>query len=345
MGAWRSVMLDIARLNRIRLYARPLPQRLVAATWVGPNYERIPGRKVEIVFENPERLPDHPVIFAMNHTDRFNYFPFQYRLYRELDRFTATWVKGKYYEHWFVGGFMEATNNLPTVSRGYIIAKDFERLLGRRPQEEEYRSLRAMVDQAAGSAPGDPAIAALERTGGFPRGLLSVPRDILGRRFDPQRERYAEAINAVFTVMMRRFLALHEEAFAKGLDVIIFPEGTRSTVLQKGHVGIAEIALKYRRTIVPIGCNGSDLVYPGNSPLARAGRIVYRFGEPIPYEEMAPFHVGEPFTPFDVKDEVKHREKFQGLVDLVMGRIAGLLDPRHLEGGAGEGVHGTERFI
>ena len=42
-------------------------------------------------------MPDEPVIFAMNHTDRYNYVPFQYGLWQEKDRFTATWVKGKYY--------------------------------------------------------------------------------------------------------------------------------------------------------------------------------------------------------------------------------------------------------
>lgn len=339
-------MLDIPRMNRIRLSARPIPQRAVAMGWIRPNYEWRLGKKVEIVFENAERLPDHPVIFAMNHTDRYNYFPFQYRLYRELGRYTATWVKGKYYEHWFVGSFMEATNNLPTVSRGYIITKDFELMLGRRPTSDEYAALRGMVDAAAAAEAESDVVRELERAGGFPRALLAVPREILGRRFDPQRERYAEAVNAVFATMMRRFVSLHEEAFAKDLDVIIFPEGTRSTVLTRGHVGIAEIALKYRRTIVPVGCNGSDLVYPGNSPVAKPGVVTYRFGEPITFDDMAPWHVDESFTPFDVRDEAKHRERFQGLVDHVMGRVAGLLDARHLAGaGESDGVRGSDRFI
>ena len=83
------------------------------------NYGLIPGVKID--FEDFEEVPPEPVIFAMNHTDRYNYFPFQYTLWRIANRFTATWVKGKYYESRFVGGFMESMNQLPTVSRGYII--------------------------------------------------------------------------------------------------------------------------------------------------------------------------------------------------------------------------------
>ncbi|MEZ4253024.1 MAG: hypothetical protein R3B99_32855 [Polyangiales bacterium] len=111
-------MLDIPRLDRIRLEARPRWQRAVARGVLFPNYELVPARKVEIVFEGYEKVPKESVVFAMNHTDRFNYWPFQYQLWRDHRRFTATWVKGKYYENPIVGKFMEMTNNLPTVSRG-----------------------------------------------------------------------------------------------------------------------------------------------------------------------------------------------------------------------------------
>ncbi|MCB9635452.1 MAG: hypothetical protein H6721_25310, partial [Sandaracinus sp.] len=142
-------MLDIPRLDRIRLEARPRWQRAVARGVLFPNYELVPARKVEIVFEGYEKVPKESVVFAMNHTDRFNYWPFQYQLWRDHRRFTATWVKGKYYENPIVGKFMEMTNNLPTVSRGYIITKDLLGNLGRRPTEDEYTTLRKHVDATA----------------------------------------------------------------------------------------------------------------------------------------------------------------------------------------------------
>lgn len=336
-GALVSV-LDIQRMNRIRLSGRPRGQRLVAHAVLGPNY-RLAG--TEIVFENAERIPDEPVIFALNHTDRYNYWPFQYALYQRLGRFTATWVKGKYYENAFVGGFMERMNNLPTVSRGYIITRDFLSTLERRPTEDEYTTLRALVDaEAAGEAPAPPE-------GDLPTELLEQRRSILGHAFDPASEGYAEAICHVFRTMMGRFVELHEEAFAKGLDILVFPQGTRSVRLSKGHIGMAQIALQYEKTIVPVGCSGSDHVYPGSNPFAKGGKITYRFGVPITDDEMAPFRPPEPFTPFDLQDEQTHRERFQGLTDLVMERIDGLVDPpyRFAKGAESEGVTGSKRFV
>lgn len=331
-------MLDLRRMDRIHLSARPRAQRLVALGVLAPNYG-LAG--VDIQFEGFERVPDEPVIFAMNHTDRYNYWPFQYHLWRTHGRFTATWVKGKYYENPFVGLFMEMTNNLPTVSRGYVITKDFLAALGRRPDADEYATLRARVDAAARGE------ALPEGGAAVPRALLTVPRDILGRPFDPTRERWEDAIVAVWARMMRRFVALHEEAFALGLDLLVFPQGTRSVRLSKGHIGVAEVALRYGKTVVPVGCNGSDHVYPGSSPFARPGRIVYRFGEPLGPEDAAPFVPDAPFTPFDPQDEATHRERFQGFVDLIMERIDGLLDEPYRFSGDQEsgGVRGSHRFV
>ncbi len=331
-------MLDIARLERIRLSARPLTQRLVGLGILAPTYE--PLSRVRIDVEGFDRIPNEPVIYAMNHTDRYNYWPFQYVLWRRRGRFTATWVKGKYYESPVVGLFMELTNNLPTVSRGYIITRDFLEVMGRRPSEEEYVALRARIDAVAR---GDEIEGNGER---IPLAILRTPRSMLGRRFDPTREPWAEAVNAVFATMMRRFLELHEEAFALGLDVIVFPEGTRRRRLGPGHIGLAEVALKYRKTVVPIGCSGSDRVYPGSSPLARPGHIVYRVGEPVRYEDVPEFHINESFTPFDVRDEVRHRGCFQGYVDAIMKQIDGLVDePYRSAQDASDDVRGTERFV
>ena len=68
-------MLDISRLERIKLNGNPLIQRGVARLLLGPNFNLPP--RVQIDFEGVDRIPSGPVVFAMNHTDRYNYFPFQ----------------------------------------------------------------------------------------------------------------------------------------------------------------------------------------------------------------------------------------------------------------------------
>jgi 1-acyl-sn-glycerol-3-phosphate acyltransferase len=336
-------MLNLDRLERLRLSPKPLFQRAIAWSFLVPNYTFLPG--VDIVFDGFDRLPNEPVIFAMNHTDRFNYFPFQVKLWRDRDQFTATWVKGKYYENLFVGTFLELSNQLPTVSRGYLITRDFLSTVGRVPSDREYETLRRLLNAAASPIP--VADAPTRADTGAPDTLFHAARDMLGRPFDPSKETYETAINDLFRRMMKRFVELHDEAFQQGLHVLIFPQGTRSIRLSQGHIGLAEIALKTRRPIVPVGCNGSDKVYPTSSPLARKGRVVYRFGDPIRYEEISRFHIAESFEPFTAEAEHTHRAKFRGLIDLVMSRVNELVEPEYRfgDGLESDGVQGTSRFV
>ncbi|MBW2292280.1 MAG: 1-acyl-sn-glycerol-3-phosphate acyltransferase [Deltaproteobacteria bacterium] len=316
-------MLDIPRLKRIPLSRYPLAQKVVGYLGLWPNY-RLPPR-VEIELQGLERLPEGSVIYAMNHTDRYNYFPFQYQMWRSIDRFTATWVKGKYYENPLLGKFMELTNNLPTVSRGYLITRDFVSVMKRNPDEDEYTALRKWVDATASGSGGE----APEFPAEISKSLLTEPRDVLGYAFDPARESYPEYINSIFRVMMKLFVDLNQRALDLGLDLLIFPQGTRSIRLIRGHIGLAEMALRFQATVVPVGCSGSDLVYPGASPFGKGGRIVYRFGEPILHKEMERFHLASEFEPFNPIDEAREREKLQGYVDVVMDRINELVDPQY----------------
>ncbi len=312
---------------------------MMAWTVLAPNYH-IPPR-VSIEVEGYDRLPDGPVVYAMNHTDRYNYWPFQYHLYRNRGRFTATWVKGKYYESALVGRFMELTNNIPTVSKGYLVTKDFSATLGRRPTDEEYRTLRDRVDAvAAGDDPGPrPELPGTEA-------LFDRPRGMLGREYDPSQESWEAAVVELYRAMMRRFVELNIEATDLGLDLLVFPEGTRSVRLQKGRIGLAQLALKYRWTIVPVGANGCDQCYPGARPFARPGRIVYRIGDPITWESLAAFHIDEDYEPFTAAAEAAHGGAFQGAVDVVMDRIDELLDERHkFVRDAETAVKGSHRFI
>jgi 1-acyl-sn-glycerol-3-phosphate acyltransferase len=332
-------MLDLARLERLKLVRRPLSQRFFGH-FLGANYRWLPG--IELIFENDERIPDRPVVFAMNHTDRYNYFPFQYKLWKRFDRFTATWVKGKYYESRFLATFMESMLQLPTVSRGYLITRDFVAVLGRTPTDQEYSLLRAAVDARAvgeaGVLPSPPDV---------PELLLRKARNPFGIAYDPADGDYADYICALFHAMMARFVELNGEAIGIGLDLLVFPQGTRSKRLLPAHSGLAQVALHLGIPIVPVGCNGCDKVYPGGSPVGRRGRIVYRIGQPIPHEELAPFHIQEPFAPFSAIAERDFATQFQGVSSLVTDRIDALLDPEYQRvDDVVEGVErGARRFI
>jgi 1-acyl-sn-glycerol-3-phosphate acyltransferase len=305
-----------------------LTQKVVGYLGLWPNY-RLPPR-VEIVLQDLDRIPEGSVIYAMNHTDRYNYFPFQFQMWRTIDRFTATWVKGKYYENPLLGKFMQWTNNLPTVSRGYLITRDFVSAMKRSPDEDEYTALRKWVDAVALGEEGEVPNLPTEVS----QRLLTEPRDVLGYAFEPNRESYPLYINSIFRVMMGLFVDLNRQALDLGLDLLIFPQGTRSIRLIRGHIGLAEMALSFQATVVPVGCSGSDLVYPGASPFGKGGRIVYRMGEPISYKEMERFHIPSDFEPFNPIHEAEQREKLQGYVDVVMDRINELVDPQYQFGDA-----------
>jgi len=324
-------VLDLHLYDRVRLSRRPVAQRLIADAFLRYDY-----RKVELRVEGLDRLPRESVILAMNHTDNFNYWPLQYQMHRELERYTATWVKGKNYEHPVVAAFMRWTNNIPIASRGYVITRDFVNVLGRRPDRDEYRALRDAVDALEPPA-----------RGAVPARILEQGRDMLGRPFDPSREAYHQAIDALMDALMARFVDMNHRALEIGCDLLVFPQGTRSIRLSRGHIGIAQMACHLDATIVPVGCNGCDRVYPGRSARAQPGSIVYRIGEPMPPERFADLAPDEPFAPFSRAAEAKHRDAFQAITDRVMDAIDGLLDERYRYGDdrTSDGTRGTDRFV
>lgn len=335
-------MLDLARLDRLRLVRRPFSQRFFGRA-LGANYRWFPG--IDLLFENEDRIPDQPVIYAMNHTDRYNYWPFQYALWKRQDRFTATWVKGKYYEGRLMAWFMESMLQLPTVSRGYLVTRDFLSAMKRMPTDREYGILRAAVDaQAVGES------GVLPEPPEIPEMLLRKARNPFGVPYvpgDAGSSGYAMYLCELFHEMMARFVMLNRKAMDIGLDLLVFPQGTRSKRLLPGHIGIAQIALHLKVPIVPVGCNGSDGAYPGASPFARRGRIVYRFGDPISYDALSEFHIAESFAPFSAVAERDYGEQFRGVTDYLTDRIEPLLDPEYRRvDHQDEGVEqGTDRFV
>ena len=323
-------MLDLSLYRQTRLHLRPRAQR-----WIADGFLRLDYRNVAVSVEDADRVPEGPVIFAMNHTDNFNYWPFQYWMHRNWGRYTATWVKGKNYEHPVVATFMKATNNIPIASRGYLITRDFKTVMRRRPEAEEYRALRAWVDGDA------------QEIEAIPEAIRTRSRDLFGRVFAPERETYAEALEATYGALMRWFVGLNERALGMGLDLLVFPQGTRSIRLSRGHIGVAQAALSFGVPVVPVGCNGCDLVYPGTSLFSRPGAVTYRVGAPLRSEDFADLAPAEPFEPFTREAERHHQARFQAVADRIMENIEPLLDERHrfAKGRDSDGTRGTSRFL
>ena len=325
-----SPVLDLDRLKRIKLYRRPLGQRLVAELVLRADY-RLP-KKTEIVLEGITNIPrGRGVYFAMNHTDRYNYWPFQYQMYREGLPFTATWVKGKYYENRLMAAFLDANNNIPLPSRGYVLTTDFRARAKRVPTEGEYRVLRAMVDDRDLSGlPAEPALVALlDRMGG--------------------PEAFLDHFESTFKAMMNEVVRLTTLALTElDLNILVFPQGTRSKRLSKGHTGLMHMAQKTGHAIVPVGCNGSDRVYPGGSPFSKGGRIVYRIGKPIELDgpELGAFRVTDDYVPFS-REANAFEDRFAAATAVVMDHINTLLDPeyRYSDDRQSDGVEGGRRFL
>ncbi len=313
-------------LRGLRLSAKPRVQIFLGHTLLRASYA-VP-RRAEIVIEGTENVPkDRTVFFAMNHTDRYNYWPFQYGMWKRGLRYTATWVKGKYFENPWMRRFMIATNNIPLPSRGYVISTGFRDAEKRPPDAAEYRVLRDLADGVAGDAEVSAASDAVKRFiagGGLPR------------------------FEETFRFMMGEIVRLNRDALFKlGLDVLVFPEGTRSIRLAKGHTGLAQMSQALGVTIVPVGCNGSHRLYPGGSPWASGGRVVYHIGTPLTPDgpELSPLRIHEAFEPMVPGATRAHGEQFKRITDIVMSRIESLLDPDHRPGEGAGGTREMDRFL
>lgn len=319
-------MLDLEHLQRLHINRKPWGQLTVANLALSWDY-RLPKR-TQIDLVNPERLPDRPVMIAMNHTDSYNYWPLQYQLYRQRSRFCCAWVKGKYYEKPMLAWFMDWCDNIPLPSRGYVLTTEFRKTIGRSPDEAEYRGLRGLID---GQEAQDP-----------PPEL----RRFLTRRGGP--EAFKSDFEILWVAMSRQVERLSREAVERGHSLLVFPQGTRSKRLSHGHDGMMQMAQLLGLDIMPIGCNGSDRVYPGNSPLAKGGHIIYRFGELLSLDgpEIGPHRVRADFAPF-TPEANPYREKFKAATEVVMQRINLLLDEEYQfsEDRQSDGVAGMNRFL
>jgi 1-acyl-sn-glycerol-3-phosphate acyltransferase len=110
-----------------------------------------------------------------------------------------------------------------------------------------------------------------------------------------------------------------ERVLREGHILMIFPEGTRSPTgeLQKPKDGLAMLALRTGAPIVPIGISNTDRVWPKGRLLPRPGRH-------------ATMRVGHAFRLADELPAGLDRKSAKtAATDLIMHKIAALLDPRH----------------
>jgi len=304
-------MIDIERLERIRLVGKPLGQRIVGALLLTVNYRVFAD--VDIRIENIERIPgDETVIFAMNHTDRYNYWPFQWKLWRKkCFPFTTVWVKGKYYRNALLGKFFDWCNLIPVPSMGYLVEEFYRKRFKRRIEKEEYRVIKDLID-------------------GKQR-LSEALKKLTPETAAMLKDNFVEHVRNYHESLMARVAELSCKALLeKNLNLIIFPEGTRSLKLGEGKTGLAQLALHTEKTVVPVGCNNSDLVYRGHLPFARSGRITYRVGEPLFFNgQLKDYRIREGFKLFSRESQHRYREQFEAVTRIVMDCINRNVDERY----------------
>jgi 1-acyl-sn-glycerol-3-phosphate acyltransferase len=112
---------------------------------------------------------------------------------------------------------------------------------------------------------------------------------------------------------------LAQKVLGAGLVLMVFPEGTRSPTaeLQSPKDGLAMLALRTNATIVPIGVSNTDRVWPKGRPIPKVGgHATMRIGEPFCIEDELP-------------DGLDRKAQKSAATELIMRRIAALLDERH----------------
>ena len=310
--------------NRV-LQPKPFVHLALVNTIVYWNFSFL--RKTRVIIENPDRIPqDRAVIFAMNHTNIYNYVPFLYQLFqaykadptRPFPSF-ALWAKAHFFHHPLAGKFLAAANVIPLPSRGYLLSKDFKDTCKRLPDDREYRLLRDLAD---GDLSLDKFFA---QANDDLKRFVTTPHG----EFHPQLQPYDQFVESLYNELMGLVAQISQDALLKQrISLLIFPEGGISICLRQGQIGLAQIALKTGAPVVPIGANGLDKLYPGMLPFSRGGQALYRVGRPLSTaDDLAPFVTDELFTPFTQVAKAKFGDHFRAATDLVMDRLNALLDP------------------
>lgn len=309
-------MVNLEYLERLKLVSRPWGQKIVASLLLFPNYNIF--ARVDIRVEGMEHIPrDENVIFAMNHTDRFNYWPFQYKLWSQrCFPYSTVWVKAKYYQNALLARGLDLCNLIPVPSLGYLLEEFFQERFRRKPDKQEYRIFKDLIE------------------GKKDEYGLSLR---IGESFAALGESFIEQVRNSYEEIMSRVAEISKAAlFEKNLNLIIFPEGTRSVKFGGGKNGLAQIALNTGKKVIPVGCNNSENVYKGSLPFARSGYVLYRVGEPLtPEGALKECQIGVDFKLFSKESRERYEAQFNRATEIIMGRINGLLDSRYRAGAPG----------
>lgn len=311
---------------------RPTPSTpwVVPVTALTTSLFRLRG--VRVRFEGHRGPGAERAIFACNATHQFDLVPIRW-LFHKAGHPVVTLSKGKNYHGLLMRTFCTELGSVPLVSRGYIIAMDFEAVHQRRPTNEEYRALRDHVNDDT-PLPPLPAL----------RAMATTHRSVLGHPFDGSCT-YAEAVRTLYRDMMTRTLALCRQANSQGHDLQMFPQGSSSQRLSRGHIGAVQLAHALGQPLVPVGVNGCLDVFPRRRSIRMArGEIVLRVGEPwVPPLQELPAG----FRPFHPDDEAKHRQVLDAATAGLMERINALLDPRYQwsKDRQSDGAQGVKRFV
>jgi hypothetical protein len=228
--------------------------------------------------------------------------------------FTTVWVKAKYYKNAFLAKGLDLCNLIPVPSMGYLIEEFYRKHFNRKMDRGLYRTVKDIIDGRIGIA-GPQERAATEA-------------------LQAMGENFAEFIRGYYEAIMEKVAGLSKAALCeKNLNLIIFPEGTRSVKLAEGRTGLAQLALYTEKRIVPVACNNSEEVYRGSLPIARSGRITYRVGEPLSvHDRFKSYRITEPFPLFSRESQQRYREQFEEVTRIVMTSIEGMLDAKYLRG-------------
>jgi len=315
-------MIDKKFLDSMNFKTRSAFQSFLAKAIVGPNF-RLSNVSIEI--ENLKNIPENEtVIYAMNHTDRYNYIPFQYSLIKMKNYpETTVWVKAKYFSNAVIKKVLRWGNTLPVPTRAYFIEMIFKKTFNRKINPQEYRLIKDIMDMKVNISDA----------------LHSASQDI-SYLFSDKWEKlmdsklnFVKYIDSCYDQIMNRVAELSRSALLeKNLSLLIFPEGTRSVKLIEGKTGIAQIALSTGKKVIPVACNGSEKIYPGNIPLAKKGKVIYRIGEPISVDNaFREYRIDENFKVFSKEAQEKYGSNFEAVSGIIMKNIQDMLDDNYRE--------------
>ncbi len=319
--------IALADLPQVNPTVRPWAQAILTPpAWA---LFRVP-RRVHFELEGLEYARE-PALLAMNHTHYIDWLPVRWTL-QQQGRSLSSFAKPRPYQGRAMAAFLHATGNIPLSSRGYVISADFRCVLDRSPTEEEYRTLRDLVDGKA--SPPDAPGPDLER-------LFQTPRTVLGRAFQPARESYAQMINAVFCDMAHGAIGLAKKALEQGSSLIIAPQGVFTSRLTKGRPGGVQFAHALGLPMVPVGLSGMLEVFPNQGFRNVGGTLTLRVGPPVDIQ-LPSDHVA-----FEYASEDRNRVALESETQRLMEAINGLLTPGYQwdENPDGDGISGVARFM